>query len=259
MCSMYRLLPLKRPMLMLDMTMSPAPARSNWRAASGSGAHLAAGVGAVLLATGALWLAAQQHGWDTAWLDLAQYHTRDGLAAYGSHWHYHGLSTVWFGAAVGLAPAVLSRWAGAPVLLPNRRWQRIAWGYVFVLTIFFGVSADMFTDVRYAGHQAREILTHGLVTLPLGLAALAAARLRARDSVPTAEPGRASWAWALLVVGLPALLAVVALSGDVMAAGQSDQGLAAMVAAHNFEHTLDFLFIALLLLAGVGAVTRSAT
>ena len=59
---------------------------------------------------------------------------------------------------------------------------------------------------------------------------------------------------------VPIYLAIVAMRGDVMAAGQSDRGLAAMVAAHYFEHALDYLLVALLVLGGFGLlVARRAT
>lgn len=208
-------------------------------------------LGAVLLVIVSLFLAARTHGWQTALMDLAQFHTRDGLSSYGSHWHYHWLSTIWFGAAAGLAPFVLGRLAGREVLRPSRRWTA-AWGTVLVLTLVFGLSADVFADVRYAGHQAREVLTHGLVTLPLGLGVLLLLRPRfgGREEAPPTD--RLPWLYAAFFVGIPVFLAAVALSGDVMEAGQSEHGLAAMVAAHTFEHTLDLLFIVLLLIAGTG-------
>ncbi len=138
---------------------------------------LAAGlVGGALLRTATL------HGWTSAWLDLAQYRTRDDLVGFGSHWRYHWLSTVWFGAAVGLAPALTGRLGWSVRLAPHRAWTALAWGYVLVLTVVFGLSGDVFLDVRHAGHQAREILTHGPVTLLLGIGVVVrAGRSGARD------------------------------------------------------------------------------
>jgi hypothetical protein len=60
------------------------------------------------------------------------------------------------------------------------------------------------------------------------------------------------WIRIALAVTIPVYLGIVAVRGDVMAAGQSDRGLAAMVAAHYFEHALDYLLVALLVLGGVG-------
>jgi len=117
------------------------------------------------------------HGWGSALQDLPQYRTRDDLAGYGTHWHYDWLSTLWFGAAVGVAPAVAHWITGAPVLRQRRFWTRVAWGYFLAVTLVFGVSSDVFLAVRYAGHEAREILTHGPVRLLLGLGVLLAARV----------------------------------------------------------------------------------
>lgn len=207
-------------------------------------------LGAALLVIVSLFLAARSTGWPTALMDFAQLHTRDGVAAYGSHWRYHWLSTVWFGAAAGLAPFVLGRLAGRAVLRPSRGWTLGAWGFVLALTLVFGLSAEVFADVRYAGHQAREILTHGLVTLPLGLGLLLL--LREGERGGGAHARWVLWLYATLAVVIPVFLAAVALGGDVMAEGQSEHGLAAMVAAHTFEHTLDLLLIVLLLIAGTG-------
>jgi hypothetical protein len=208
-------------------------------------------LGAALLITVSLFLAARSNGWQTALMDLAQFHTprrrRRLRLALALPLAEHGV----FGAAAGLAPFVLNRLAGGAVLQPSRGWTLAAWGFVLALTLAFGLSTEVFADVQYAGHQAREVLAHGLVTLPLGLGLLL---LLGRPD--RGEPGAGvPWLYAALTIAVPAFLAAVALSGDVMEAGQSEHGLAAMVAAHTFEHTLDLLFIVLLLLVGAGLQT----
>jgi hypothetical protein len=202
-------------------------------------------------------MSAASHGWSSAMQDLLQYRTRDDLAGYGTHWHYHWLSTLWFGAAVGTAPMV-ARWiTGVPVLRQRRFWTRVAWGYFLVLTLVFGVSADIFLDVRYAGHQAREILTHGPVTLLLGLGVLLAAGVGRTlpDAERTSLRRPVPMTLAALTLLVPAYLAVVSLGGDVMAEGQSDFGLGAMVGAHYFEHALDYLLVLLILGGGLAFTT----
>jgi hypothetical protein len=47
-------------------------------------------------------------------------------------------------------------------------------------------------------------------------------------------------------LAIPLYLGAAVLLGDVMAAGQTGGGLPAMVAAHFFEHTLDYAFVTLL-------------
>jgi hypothetical protein len=236
------------------------------------------------LVAGALLLAARSHGWNVALQDLLQYRTRDDLWGYGTHWRYHWLGTLWFGAATALAPAV-SRWlTGEPALRSHAFWTRAAWGWFLALTLVFGLSADVFLDARYAGHQAREIMTHGPVTLLLGIGVLLAVGASRAPVVPGA-PGRVpagapphlpatgaagagtgterrpvrvlpQWISGLVVVVVPVYLAVIAVGGDVMEQGQSEFGLGAMVGAHYFEHALDYVLVLALLSAGVSIAGR---
>jgi hypothetical protein len=205
-----------------------------------------------LVVLGALLASVASGGWDAALLDLFQYRTRDDLAGYGTHWRYHWLSTLWFGASAGLAPTIVHRMSGVPLLHHHPGWMRIAWGYFLALSVLFGLSSDIFLDVRYTGHQAREILTHGPTTLLAGVGiVLAASRRVGPGPRPVRSPGWLTVIAVLAVVAVPLHLAVVSLSGDVMEHGQADLGLAAMVAAHYFEHALDYLLILLLLMGGL--------
>lgn len=236
------------------------------------------------LVAGALLLAAGSHGWNSALQDLLQYRTRDDLWGYGTHWRYHWLGTLWFGAATALAPTV-SRWlTGEPALRSHAFWTRAAWGWFLALTLVFGLSSDVFLDARYAGHQAREIMTHGPVTLLLGigvLLAVAGSRVRVAPAAPGRVPAGApphlpatgaagagtgterrpvrvlpQWISGLVVVVVPVYLAVIAVGGDVMEQGQSEFGLGAMVGAHYFEHTLDYVLVLALLSAGLSIAGR---
>lgn len=215
--------------------------------------------GAAALVVGALAVTARSDGFGSALQDLLQYRTRDDLEGYGTHWGYHWLATVWFGGAVGLAPALTRLIPGFPVLRVSRPWTLAAWYYVLALTLIFGLSGDVFLDVRYAGHQAREIMTHGPVTVLLGLGVLMAvgAGVARGESQTLQGLRRSDWALLVLAVAIPGYLAVVALRGDVMAEGQSEFGLSAMVAAHYFEHTLDYGLVVLMALGGVALTFRS--
>ena len=216
--------------------------------------------GALLLMALALGATARQLGLGEALHDLLQFRTRDTLSAYGSHWHFHWLSTLWFGVAASLAARPLAGLLGDAVSSrPGRGalWRWGGWLYVAALTIVFGLSAEIFIDVRYAGHQAREILTHGPVTLLLAFGVLhATARWLSASSGETPSAlrlglsGAAAWFQLVLFLIIPAYLAVVTLSGDFMAVGQSQLGLAAMVGAHYFEHFLDYLLAVLLVSGG---------
>jgi hypothetical protein len=226
---------------------------------------------AVLVVIAALRSASVQ-GWDGVLRDLLQMRTRDDLVAYGSHWRFHWLSTLWFGVAALLAAPFLVRSsdtsarAGVP---PGLTATRLAWGTFAGLTLVFGLSRDTFTDVRYAGHQAREIMTHGPITLLLafGIVRLVAARNAGPGRADAASPGggrtlgRAlpSWLAAALFMIIPLWVGAVALAGDPMAAGQSEQGLSAMVAGHVYEHALDYVLVMLLVAGGYALMMERRT
>lgn len=228
--------------------LTPAGQRKAKRVA---GATLGAGLAVVVLVGAG---AVAQQGLEVALGDLLQFHTRDGVAAYGSHWRYHLLSTVWFGVAASLAAPLVAGGvaSGRPAWAP--------WLYVAILTALFGVSSEVFFDVRYAGHQAREILTHGLVTLPLvlGVLALTEAALGGPHAAArkASARGRGFWFWLVVFLIIPAHLGAVSLAGDVQAAGQFERGWAAVVAAHLFEHTLDYGLVTLLA-AGLYSALRA--
>jgi hypothetical protein len=213
------------------------------------------GVGALLLALAlvgtALVMTSRADGWTSALQDLLQYRTRDDLVGFGTHWRYHWLSTLWFGAGIGVAPALAAWLFGDSVLRASPRWMIAAWGYFLLPTLVFGLSGDIFTDVRYVGHQAREILTHGPVTaLPAVGLLLALGSPRGSGASTARHP--LSWIAGIAFLLIPVYLAAVGVAGGALAEGQTGQGLAAMVAAHYFEHTLDYVLVFLLLVASLG-------
>jgi hypothetical protein len=203
---------------------------------------------AIVMIAVALLMAASQQSKAEALRNLLQFRTRDDLIDYGSHWRFHWLSTLWF----GVATVVVARWGGvlgspAPRSRRFRRGlRRAAWLYFIGLTLIFGLSDDVLFDPRYIGHQAREILTLTLVTLPIALGSIAVAgryRGQVRGRVRVGALGVLEIATLLLI---PFYLARAVLFDDVLSAGQTDQGLAAMLAAHFFEHVLDYAFVTLL-------------
>ena len=123
-------------------------------------------------------------------------------------------------------------------------WGALA-GYA-VLTILFGLTRAPFVDPVVIGHQARELATHTLVTVPLGLGATlmcaretpvslggVLARCRERD---------------LIVPGLVSVLAGVYLAVAVVLTGASQKGQTdntmALVFPHFFEHTFSYVLVA---------------
>ncbi len=225
---------------------------------------------AVALAVLALVAASAQQGFGSAFRDLLQYRTRDDLYAYGSHWHFHWLSTIWFGTTamllVPFSAAIFGR--GTDGALPRRKaltW--LPWIYFFALTLAFGVSIDTFVDIRYAGHQAREIITHGPITALLGLGSLHVVSMRLRrhrrlsekSALPILRRNRGTWFALALFFAIPLFLALVSWTGDVIDAGQSEHGLAAMVGGHVFEHVLDYAFVAILAVGIYGLLLLDST
>lgn len=188
-------------------------------------------------------------GWSGLLENFMQMPTRDGVPlVVGAHWRYHVLDRVAcmllaFALAGALAPRILSpaRPAGGPMFL---FWGALA-GFA-VLTVVFGLTLAPFVDPVVIGHQARELATHMLVTVPFGLGATlmcgrempvslrgVLTRCRDRDVI---VPGLVS-----VVAGVYLAVAVV-LTGATHK-GQTDSTLA-LVFPHFFEHTFSYVLVA---------------
>lgn len=211
---------------------------------------------AALLAAGALALlafaiAAIQHGPGEALRHLLQEYTRDDVASFGSHWHYHWLSTLWFAFAAPLLVRLGALWGGVAPRSDRTRHRRswvAAWFYFGGMSLVFGFSDAIAIDPLYIGHQAREIATHTLVTLPMALA-IAAWIDRGHASVesgPRLTPGF-QWRELAAVAAIAIYLGIATLADNVVAVGQGKGDLASMIAAHFFEHSLDYVFVGLLI------------
>ena len=162
---------------------------------------------------------------------LFQFHTRDDEPmVYGSHWHYHFLSQ----AALMLLPLIF-------VLIKYNRVLVTAWTIFAALTIVFGISSDSFIDPRYLGHQARELFTHTLVTIPLA----AYLTWRTHSCVPrshSCERLELNWKPALAFLAISIYLAAgVLLTGARHQAQSADW--TAVICAHFFEHSFSYLIV----------------
>lgn len=156
-------------------------------------------------------------------LYLFQFHTRDDVPmVYGSHWHYHFLSQ----AALMLLPL-------AVVSIKYNRVLVAAWAVFAALTIVFGISSDSFIDPRYLGHQARELFTHTLVTIPLAVAIIAS---------PSTSFKFNPKSFSIFVLLSAYLAAGVLLTGARHHTQSSDW--TAVVCAHFFEHSFSYLVVA---------------
>jgi len=196
-------------------------------------------------------------GWQTVKDNLSQLHTREGAPVeFGAHWRYHLIElfalillafsvagVVWIGRGRPDRPtsgAGLRLWLGSLVLFTVATW-------------FFGWNRLPFEDPAYLGHQLRELLTHGLVTLPL---ALGACLTRSRESFFSARgaekkdsrQGSSDPVFAgIFAIGAAAVLCggflmVAASKAGAQSAGQTE-GLAALLFPHFAEHFLGYLLV----------------
>jgi hypothetical protein len=156
-------------------------------------------------------------------LYLFQFHTRDDAPmVYGSHWHYHFLSQ----AALMVLPLAF-------VSLKYNRVLVTAWAVFAALTVVFGISSDSFVDPRYLGHQARELFTHTLVTIPLAVAIIASSRASFKFNPKL---------FSIFVLLSAYLAAGVLLTGARHHTQSSDW--TAVICTHFFEHTFSYLVVA---------------
>jgi hypothetical protein len=206
-------------------------------------ALLAAGV-AALIVGGTLWVG----GPALLRENILQFPTRPGEAlAWGGHWRYHLLSqAMLLLTAFGLAAPALFLAGG------NRRGGRrglrivgASLGLFLGLSVVFVPGVESFRDPVVLGHQAREVMTHALVTVPMawGVCLLLARGVPGRAAgatVSVAVPALASGAG----VAITLYLQVASLATGATAEGQSES-LAVLVFPHFFEHTFSYALASL--------------
>ncbi len=218
---------------------------------------------------GTLWIG----GWPLLAENLLQNHTRPGAPLiFGSHWRYHLLERL---------PEILLSLGGAGLLLtitddghrkPGRAgFAAMSWTVAIFLAVTIALSPSPstwgapFFDPQYLGHEAREIFTHVLVSLPIGWSAcLLLTEKGARRTVALTWPPRfsrlvtasllagAAGTAAILYAGLAAVLAQSA------SYGQTDD-FVTLVAPHFFEHSFTYLVVpifALLAYAGLAEMQK---
>lgn len=184
-------------------------------------------------------------GADVVAQNLAQMPTRPGAPlVWGAHWRYHVLERL----ALLLVSFALFG------LLANDKYQTTtkstplylgSLAGFFLLTFFFGLTTEPFADTQYLGHQARELFTHGLVTLPLAVGSC----LTLTEGVPVSSADRRAGTrrsvW--LACAATVLLGMYVTFGALLT-GASQQAqtheLHRLVAAHVFEHALGYVLVA---------------
>jgi hypothetical protein len=198
--------------------------------------------------------------------NVLQNHTRPGAAlAWGSHWRYHLLERIAL-MLIAIGFAGLLRLLGNVAHEERGRAGLVAaWcsvGVYLAFTVLFSSGAlvfEPFFNAQYLGHQARELLTHALVTFPIGWGVC---MLRVRDSARSGWPAnplsRHAPASATIVVAMSAgtlgilaggYVCIAALMADAVSHGQTPD-LAMLIFPHFFEHSFTYVLVPL-----VAAVT----
>lgn len=196
-------------------------------------------IGIIAIALDAtIFVGATMHaGAHAAMLNLFQYHTRDSESMiFGSHWQYHLLSQL----ALMLLPAVAQ--VGNPRPIVSRPLALITALTLFaILSVIFGLSTAPFTDARFLGHQARELFTHALITVPLAIGCcLAIPREEAAESHSKAG------IWPIAALMLCILLAAYLGFGVVLTRSQrvaQTSDWIKVICGHFFEHTISYLVV----------------
>jgi hypothetical protein len=190
--------------------------------------------------------------------NVFQNHTRPGAPlSWGSHWRYHLLERLaLILVSIGFAGLwrLFARGEGARGL-PGLVAAAASVGVYLALTIVFsrGLPSLLqpFRDPQYLGHQARELLTHALVTVPVGwgfcLLTLPDPALTAPTSRPSPErSGTPIIAVAIAAGALGVVLAgyvgVAALMTDAASHGQT-KDLIMLIFPHFFEHSFTYLLV----------------
>ncbi len=191
--------------------------------------------------------------------NILQKHTRMGAALlWGAHWRYHLLErlalillVIGFAGLLRLVNDGGNAGAGKAGMV-------VAGGTIGIYLAFTAVFAhgplsmlQPFRDPQYLGHQARELFTHALVTVPIGwgvcMFLLPRESLNAASrslSWPAAVTGTVITA--LFMGGLGVLMAgyvgFAALHSDAVSLGQS-KDLATLIFPHFFEHSFSYLVV----------------
>ncbi|MCW3783068.1 hypothetical protein OM960_16080 [Defluviimonas sp. CAU 1641] len=192
--------------------------------------------------------------------NLLQSHTRPTAELeIGSHWYFHFLgqialllSVLAIGLTLRAASAARPAGSAWPVILIV--------GAVFAgLSLAFGagtgLAATSVLDPVYLGHQAREVATNALVTIPLGF--FVCARLAETPSFGRPNgPGIATGGVIMLAaLGLAGYIAHGALTGGAMEEAQSTD-LRVLIFPHFFEHMFTYAVASLTAAAVFAAAGR---
>jgi len=178
---------------------------------------------------------------------LLQYVTRpDGPVEFGSHWRYHLLSQISLMALPIVllgARAMLQR---RPLAKPRTQGARMlgaSWLLFAALSIVFGLNASPFTDPQYLGHQARELFTHSLVTVPLSLAVCLTLSERSKPGCRWARFAWRAVIGAAVVYVVPSLYLLLGVVNKSSYSHAQTSDPVSIVCGHFFEHFFSYLVV----------------
>lgn len=190
--------------------------------------------------------------------NLLQNHTRPGAPlSWGSHWRYHLLERLALMlVSIGFAGLLrcFARDEGArgfPGLVAAAASVGVYLAFTVVFSDGLPSLLQPFRDPQYLGHQARELLTHALVTVPVGWGFCMLTRPDWALTPPTSLPSAprsvspiiaVTIAAGALGVVLAGYVGVAALMTDAASHGQT-KDLIMLIFPHFFEHSFTYLLV----------------
>ena len=193
--------------------------------------------------------------------ELLQNRTRFGVPLeFGSHWRYHLLERIaMILCSVGIAGILRMLSDGRPPVNARRGLVVAAAsiGIYVALTLVFSHGRmffeleQPFRDPQYLGHQAREVLTHALVTVPVAWGVcilLLSNRQTTFSAKSTSRNSRPSPAIAVTVMSgvfgvlLATYVCVAALMAGAVSRGQTTDPVT-LIFPHFFEHSFTYVLV----------------
>jgi hypothetical protein len=167
------------------------------------------------------------------------------------HWHTHLLervAVILLSLTLGAVHAGLMGESGRSPRRLGARLYGLSVVVFLLATVLFGPNLHPFLNGIYIGHQARELLTHSLVTLPLSFGAgllvlrnLSGARAAVHPHGSLARVPPTAWLAGLGAVLMGVYLAVGFFATAAYGRGQTNS-MVALVLVHFYEHGLTFVF-----------------
>lgn len=185
--------------------------------------------------------------------NLAQYYLRargSGPVVWGAHWRYHFIERIAdIAFAFALAGALwIAEGRPGGDRTPDVSLIAVAIALFAAATIAFTPTSEPFRNPAFVGHQLRELLTHGLVTVPVALGTCLLLARRFAPPSPGARSTRSAlpiYAAAGLTIACGAFLLAASVLLKSRAYGQKSS-LAELLFPHFFEHSLGYLLVAAL-------------